>query len=58
MLWCEEWLTDVERFFSDTANRVASAERTLTQSLEFVRLGLEFRRAQQDGLVRWLRSRV
>ena len=57
-LWREEWLTDVERFFSDPANRVASAKRTLTQSLEFVRLGLEFRRTQQDGLVRWLRSRV
>src|SRR2546425_6385828 len=57
-LWREEWLTDVERFFSDPANRVASTERTLNQSLEFVRLGLEFRRAQQDRLVRWLRSRV
>src|SRR2546426_11435786 len=57
-LWREEWLTDVERFFSDPANRVASAERTLTQSLEFARLGLAFQRAQQDGLVTWLRSRV
>ena len=54
----EEWLADVERFFRDPANRVASAERTLTQTLEFIRLGLEFRRAQQDGLVAWLRSRV
>jgi puromycin-sensitive aminopeptidase len=53
-LWREEWLADVERFFSDPANRVASAERTLTQTLEFVRLGLAFRRAQQDGLVTWL----
>jgi len=57
-LWRQEWLADVKRFFSDPANRVASAERTLTQSLEFVRLGLAFRRAQQDGLVTWLRSRV
>ena len=57
-LWREEWLADVERFFSDPANRVASAERTLTQSQEFARLGLAFRRAQQDGLVTWLHSRV
>jgi puromycin-sensitive aminopeptidase len=57
-LWREEWLTDVERFFSDPANRVASAERTLTQALEFVRLGLAFRRAQQEKLSEWLRSRT
>jgi len=57
-LWREEWLADVERFFNEPANRVASAERTLAQSLEFIRLGLAFRRAQQDGLVTWLRSRV
>ena len=56
-LWRAEWLDEVERFFSDPANRVASAERTLTQSLEFLRLGLAFRREQQERLSAWLRDR-
>lgn len=56
-LWGEEWLTDVERFFSDPANRVASAERTLTQMLEWIRLGLTFRREQQGKLSEWLKGR-
>src|SRR5207245_10854279 len=57
-LWREEWLTDVERFLSDSANRGASPKRTLTMSLELVRRGLKFRRIQQDGLGRLLPSRV
>jgi puromycin-sensitive aminopeptidase len=57
VLWREEWLADVERFFADPANRVASAERTLAQSLEFLRLGLAFRREQQDRLSVWLNSK-
>ena len=56
-LWREDWLADVEKFFADPANRVASAERTLAQSLEFLRLGLAFRRAQQDRLSAWLNSK-
>jgi puromycin-sensitive aminopeptidase len=56
-LWGEEWLADVERFFRDPANRVAAAERMLTQSLEFLRLGLAFRQAQQGKLSEWLRGR-
>lgn len=56
-LWREEWLADVESFFADPANRVESAERTLAQSLEFLRLGLAFRRAQQDRLSAWLNSK-
>ena len=56
-LWRDEWLADVETFFAHPANRVASAERTLSQSLEFLRLGLAFRRAQQDTLSAWLIDR-
>jgi hypothetical protein len=57
VLWREEWLADVESFFADPANRVASAERTLAQSLEFLRHGLAFRREQQDRLSVWLNSK-
>ena len=56
-LWREDWLADAANFFADPANRVASAERTLTQSLEFLRLGLAFRRDQQGRFSAWLRDR-
>ena len=55
-LWREDWLAEVEGFFSDPANRVASAERTLIQTLETIRLGLAFRREQQGKLSEWLRG--
>ena len=55
-LWREDWLAEVEGFFSEPANRVASAERTLVQTLETVRLGLAFRREQQGKLSEWLRG--
>ncbi len=57
MLWKPEWLAEVERFFSDPANRIAAAERTLTQTLESIRLGLAFQRDQQGKLSEWLRGR-
>ena len=57
-LWRDEWRTDVETFFRHPANYVASAERTLSQSLEFLHLGLVFRRMQQDKLSAWLNTRL
>lgn len=56
-LWREAWLAEVEDFFSDPANRVASAERTRIQTLETIRLGLAFRREQQGKLSEWLHGR-
>lgn len=56
-LWQAEWLAEVESFFSDPANRVASAERTLIQTLETIRLGLAFRREQQGKFSEWLHGR-
>ena len=55
-LWRENWLTEIEGFFTAPENRVASAERTLTQTLEFIRLGLGFRRMQQEKLIAWLKT--
>ncbi len=55
-LWGKEWLAEVESFFSDPANRVPSAERTLTQTLEVIRLGLAFQREQQERLTDRLSS--
>jgi len=56
-LWREEWCADIENFFRDPVNHIASAERTLAQSLDFLRLGLVFRQVQQEKLSGWLRER-
>ncbi len=56
-LWREEWLEDVGLFFRDPQNHVPSADRVLTQTLEVIRLGLAFRRLQQDSLSAWLRTK-
>ena len=55
-LWREEWRADVASFFTDPANRVDSAAKALDQTLEFLRLGLEFKAAQEEPLARWLRA--
>jgi puromycin-sensitive aminopeptidase len=54
--WDEQLKKEVEDFFRAPANYVPSAERALTQTLEFISLGLAFRRLQQDNLLAWLRS--
>jgi len=55
-LWREEWRADVASFFTDPVNRVDSAAKALDQTLEFLRLGLEFKAAQEEPLARWLRA--
>jgi puromycin-sensitive aminopeptidase len=55
-LWREDWIREVESFFRAPENHVASADRVLTQTLEVMRLGLTFRRLQQENLSQWLRS--
>jgi puromycin-sensitive aminopeptidase len=55
-LWREDWLREVESFFKTPENYVASAGRVLAQTLEGIRLGLTFRRLQQQNLSDWLRS--
>jgi len=52
----EDWIAEVENFFTRPENHVASAERVLAQTLEVMRLGLTFRRLQQEQLSTWLRS--
>ncbi len=55
-LWRESWYVDVRSFFAHPANQVESAAKALDQTLEFLRLGLEFRAAQSESLARWLRA--
>jgi aminopeptidase N/puromycin-sensitive aminopeptidase len=56
-LWRADWRAEVAAFFSDPANRVESAARALTQTLEFIDVGVAFKAAQGAALSRWLRSR-
>ncbi|MEW6683613.1 MAG: M1 family metallopeptidase [Nitrospirota bacterium] len=56
-LWRADWRSEVAVFFSDPANRVESAARALTQTLEFIDVGVAFKAAQGDALSRWLQSR-
>ncbi len=53
-LWREEWYQEVKGFFENPTNREPSAERTLAQTLEFIRLGIRFKETQQRALSNWL----
>jgi puromycin-sensitive aminopeptidase len=56
-LWRADWRVEVDGFFSVPANRVESAARALTQTLEFIDVGVAFKAAQGAALSRWLRFR-
>jgi puromycin-sensitive aminopeptidase len=56
-LWKPEWREEVGAFFHDPANKVAAAERSLAQTLEFIEIGIRFKSRQQDALSQWLNSR-
>ncbi|HXZ25700.1 MAG TPA: hypothetical protein VEI24_05715, partial [Nitrospiria bacterium] len=56
-VWRADWQDDVRRFFAAPDNRVAAGERVLAQTLEFIRIGIEFKRQQQTPLTAWLKKR-
>ncbi len=56
-VWRADWHDDVRHFFDDPAHRVASAERALAQTLEFIRIGTAFKERQQPALSDWLAKR-
>ena len=56
-VWRADWLDDVRHFFAVSDNRVAAGERVLAQTLEFIRIGIEFKRHQQTPLTAWLKKR-
>lgn len=57
-LWRAEWHEEVAQFFNKAENRVASAERSLAQTLEFIQLGLQFKHKQTNTLSSWLTERL
>ncbi len=55
-LWRPQWHDEVKRFFNDPANHVAAAERALTQTIEFIQIGVQFKERQMIPLSRWLQD--
>ncbi|MFQ5596819.1 MAG: M1 family metallopeptidase [Nitrospiria bacterium] len=53
-LWRPEWHEDIQDFFSRPENKVSSAEQALAQTLEFIQLGIHFKRVQSQALADWL----
>lgn len=56
-LWHAEWRDEVEAFFNAPKNRVASAERALAQTVEYIGIGIRFKSRQEEALSVWLRTR-
>jgi puromycin-sensitive aminopeptidase len=55
-LWRLEWRDEVDHLFNDPAHRVDAARRTLSQTLEFIDVGLWFRASQQAKLSAYLNA--
>jgi len=53
-LWLPAWREEVGNFFSAPENRVEAATRALTQTLEFMEIGIRFKTTQQPALAAWL----
>jgi len=47
----------VEAFFNAPKNRVASADRALAQTVEYIGIGIRFKVRQEEALSVWLRTR-
>ncbi|MEK7703148.1 MAG: M1 family metallopeptidase [Nitrospirota bacterium] len=57
-LWKTELKKEVEQFFNKPENVVPAAERALSQTLEFIQLGIQFKEKQSDNLSRWTKKRL
>jgi len=55
-LWREAWYQEVKSFFSDPQRRPPSAKRAFFQTLEFIQIGIHFKRKQAPGLSLWLKE--
>ncbi|MFQ5587475.1 MAG: M1 family metallopeptidase [Nitrospiria bacterium] len=57
-LWSRTWHDDLQSFFKAPENHADLGERTLAQTLEFIRLGVRFKERQTAPLSDWLRENV
>ncbi|HEX9758624.1 MAG TPA: M1 family metallopeptidase [Nitrospiria bacterium] len=55
-LWREDWHKEVASFFKQPENQIESAVKVLDQTLEFIELGIKFKAAQQERLIKWLKN--
>jgi len=56
-LWTPEWKRDVEDFFSRSENKVEAAERALLQTLEFIEIGVRFKKEQGPRISTWMKAK-
>lgn len=55
-LWSEDWHADISDFFKNPDIRPGVAVRTLAQTLEFIQLGMQFKKYQTSELSNWLQD--
>jgi puromycin-sensitive aminopeptidase len=55
-LWTPAWKKDVLQFFSRPENKVDAAERALLQTLEFIEIGILFKKEQGSALSAWIKE--
>ncbi|MFQ5543539.1 MAG: M1 family metallopeptidase [Nitrospiria bacterium] len=53
-LWSTAWHDEVKTFFNRGENKVDAAKRALSQTLEFIELGVQFKKSQTEALSIWL----
>lgn len=56
-LWTPCWKNEVEAFFSRSENKVDAAERALLQTLEFIEIGIRFKKEQRPRLSTWMKAK-
>ncbi len=57
-LWTPAWKKEVEDFFGQPENKVEAAERALLQTLEFIEIGIRFKKEQGNRLATWMKART
>ncbi len=55
-LWSEDWHADVSDFFKNPDIHPGVGRRTLAQTLEFIQLGIQFKKNQTSELSNWLKK--
>ncbi|NOY84277.1 MAG: hypothetical protein GXO96_05580, partial [Nitrospirae bacterium] len=55
-LWSADWHADISDFFKNPDIRPSVAVRTLAQTLEFIQLGMQFKKDQTSELSNWLQE--
>ncbi len=55
-LWSEHWHADISDFFKNPDIRPGGGMRTLAQTLEFIQVGIQFKKDQTSELSNWLQK--